>query len=181
MTELNFALPGNPRYQPKVLREVLGYDALYLPIGEVELAAIEVLLEVGFLRAGLSELLTLEKKRAVLGMPTTRIDEIERSVTKHDIRAWKLKAKEILGPELGEFLHILLTSYDPIDTGRALLFRRIYQVQKPFIMQVISHLRDLVSTHAETLQIGRTHGQHAIPITVGFWLATILDRMIFNF
>lgn len=35
-------------------------------------------------------------------------------------------------------------------------------------------------THANTLQIGRTHGQHALPITVGFWLATVLDRLLRN-
>jgi adenylosuccinate lyase len=39
----------------------------------------------------------------------------------------------------------------------------------------------LVKKYQNELQIGRTHGQHALPITVGFWLATILHRMCYNF
>jgi adenylosuccinate lyase len=34
--------------------------------------------------------------------------------------------------------------------------------------------------HRSTVQIGRTHGQHALPITFGFWIATIMSRLLYN-
>jgi adenylosuccinate lyase len=41
-------------------------------------------------------------------------------------------------------------------------------------------LASLVERFADQIQIGRTHGQHALPITVGFWLATVLSRILYN-
>ncbi len=44
----------------------------------------------------------------------------------------------------------------------------------------MGHFSGLVENHCDKIQIGRTHGQHALPITVGFWLATILNRIVYN-
>lgn len=175
------ALPGNPRYQPKGLVPILDYDKLMAPIGEVEIASLEVLAEIGVIPKEDIALLTPELKQQILAITTSEVDEIERNITKHDIRAWVRRAQEITGPKLGRWLHVLLTSYDPISTAHALLFTRSYeQAIKPALCEVIGLFQEKVRRYAGTLQIGRTHGQHALPITVGFWLATILQRICGN-
>jgi adenylosuccinate lyase len=181
MSEKNLTLPGNPRYQPKSLRALFGYDNLYVPIGEVELAALEVLSEVGYIRPEDMVLLDQSIRQGILSILTSEVDRVEREVTKHDIRAWVRIAQEKLPPPLRKWPHVLLTSYDPLETGRVLQYSRAYQsVLKPNTREVVCILIALVRRFAGTLQIGRTHGQHALPITVGFWLATILHRLLYN-
>lgn len=181
MNEKFLILPGNPRYQPKELREYFGYDNLYREVAAVELATLKTLYEIGkipeihyaYLRPGMVD--------EILSIPTTQVDKIEREITKHDIRAWIRIAQEILGEILSLYIHVPLTSYDPLDTARILQFIKAYQhAIKPAVAEVVTILKELVRELAWQIQIGRTHGQHALPITVGFWLATILSRILFN-
>ncbi len=57
---INKQLPGNPRYQPKELQEIFGYDILYRPVGEIEIASIRVLGEIGVISPKVMALLTTE-------------------------------------------------------------------------------------------------------------------------
>jgi len=57
---------------------------------------------------------------------------------------------------------------------------RLTKKSKTIAKRTVSLLADLVEKFASQVQIGRTHGQHALPITVGFWLATILQRILYN-
>ncbi len=109
------------------------------------------------------------------------MDETERKVTKHDVRAWIRLAQAEAPGDLHRWIHILLTSYDPLDSARTLMFVRAHHlVVAPLIKKLITELAHKIDEYCKTLQIGRTHGQHALPITVGFWLATILSRIIYN-
>ena len=47
----NLALPGNPRYQPKDLQSVFGYDNLFRAVAEVEIATLKTLAEIGIIPA----------------------------------------------------------------------------------------------------------------------------------
>ncbi|OHA18512.1 MAG: hypothetical protein A2836_00865 [Candidatus Taylorbacteria bacterium RIFCSPHIGHO2_01_FULL_45_63] len=178
----NLALPGNPRYQPKQPQAFFGYDNLFRGVAELEIATLETLGEIGVIPKEEMDLLTPEiKYRLVEAITTTEVDVVEREVTGHDIRAWVRIAQEILPLPLCRWLHLFLTSYDPLDTVRTLQFSRAHQsIVQPQTEQVIRILCGLVRKFAKTVQIGRTHGQHAIPITVGFWLATILSRILWN-
>ena len=180
MVDLNLNMPGNPRYQPKQMQPIWGYDLLYRPVGEVEIADLKTLAEIGVIPRTEFNLFTSEIEEALLAIRTTEVDGVERKVTKHDVRAWIRIAQEIVGDILAKWIHIPLTSYDPLDTARAIQFIRAYdQALKPSLYLFVVSFIKMVREHANTLQIGRTHGQHALPITVGFWFATILSRVIF--
>ncbi len=177
----NLALPGNPRYQPKSLEAYFGYDNLYCPVAMVEIATLRTLGEIGVIPAADIALFTSEIEERLLAITTTEVDKVEREITKHDIRAWVRLAQEILPPPLRRWIHVPLTSYDPLDTARSLQFVRAhFEVVRPAVSQVVRLLIEKVRQYAATVQIGRTHGQHALPITVGFWLATILNRLVYN-
>lgn len=179
--ERNLALPGNPRYQPKELQPYFGYDNLMRWMVEVELAAMRALAETGAFDKSLLELITPEMQHKLLGIPTSYVDKIEREKTKHDIRALVLAMKEILPPPLHPWVHVPLTSYDVVDTARSLMFREAHRgVIMPRLKDVIRIFAKLALDNAHQVQIGRTHGQHALPITVGFWLATVVDRLVDN-
>lgn len=181
MTTLNLSLPGNPRYQPRQLQPIFGYDMLYHPVAEVEIATMQTLAEIGIIPEADIAHLTDPVVLDLLGIRTTEVDEVEQKVTKHDIRAWVRIAQEKVHPSLRRWIHVLLTSFDPLDTARSLQFLRAHeQVVRPLTDTLILCLSEQVGKYAETLQVGRTHGQHALPITVGFWLATILNRILDN-
>ena len=175
----NVMLPGNPRYQPKSIVEVFGYDNLIKAAVEVEIATLETLGERGIIPKSIFELLTPDVKVALMSITTTEVDIIERKVTKHDVRALVHRMQQIIPESLRRFVHVPLTSYDVLDTARALQFSRAHKnVLTPLVREVIVGFQYQALRYAETVQIGRTHGQHALPITVGFWFANILMRIL---
>ncbi len=175
-------MPGNPRYQPVGLRSIFGYDNLYKKIAEVELATLETLYDLRVIPAGDWKKLSKKTKQEILSIRTTVVEAIEKKITHHDIRAWVRCAQQISNKRIARWIHIPLTSYDVIDTARILQFKEAYQeVLKPDLVQVVQIFIKLIEDNSQQIQIGRTHGQHALPITVGFWLATILHRLLDNF
>jgi len=178
---INIMLPGNPRYQPKALQDFFGYDVLYRGVAEIEIATLQTLGEIGVIPREEIALLTADLIMKIRQILTSQVDKVEREITKHDIRAWVRLAQESLPASLQRWVHVPLTSYDPLDSGRIWQYLQAYQkVLKPSINEVISKFVKLIKFNAGAVQIGRTHGQHALPITVGFWMATILYRIIYN-
>lgn len=176
----NLMLPGNPRYQPKSLEEIFGYDYLYREVAEVEIATMRTLGDVGIIPPADIALLTPDIEKALYAITTSEVQEREKK-TKHDIRAWVQLAQERAPQGLRRWIHIPLTSYDALDTARSLQFLRAHkQVVRPLVKKLVGHFGARVREFASQRQIGRTHGQHALPITVGFWLATILKRLLQN-
>src|SRR5439155_4672286 len=90
----NLMMPGNPRYQPKDLIPYFGYDNLYHGLAEVEIAVVRTMGEIGIINAEAMAQLTPEVEKRLLSITTTEVDGVERSVTKHDVRAWVRIAQE---------------------------------------------------------------------------------------
>jgi adenylosuccinate lyase len=176
----NLMMPGHPRYQPKDLAKIFGHDTSYCGLARVEFANLQVLGEIGVIPPEVMIMLSPEIMSMVLDIPASSVDATEREVTQHDVRAWVLEAQKIMDPSIGRWLHVLLTSYDALDTGRILQYLDAHNILHEKIVRVVGIFADLAEKYAGQLQIGRTHGQHALPITVGFWLATILYRLLYN-
>ena len=173
-------LPGNPRYQPASLVPYFGYDNIVRFQIEVEWALWKVLAKVGILPVEAVAFLTEDlKERLYNEITTTLQDAVEKEITRHDIRALIRIIHQIVDSILAKWTHFPATSYDIIDTARIIAYKRAFlEVSLPSILQLVSLLRSKVIEFVDTFQIGRTHGQHAEPITVGFWLATVLSRIL---
>ncbi len=107
-------------------------------------------------------------------------DEVyrEEQRTGHNIRALVNCVVTKTGPEAGRFVHLFLTSSDTTDTANALRFQELVRdVLLPDFIELQAALIDLAEKHADTPQIGRTHGCHAEPITFGFAMALYVDRL----
>jgi len=136
---------------------------------EVELAASEALAERGVVPAEAARLL-----RAHAAFDVPRILEIEREV-KHDVIAFTTAVAEKLAAaghaESSRWLHYGLTSNDVVDTAQALQIRQAYEI----LLAGLERLRPVLKRRAlefqHAVEIGRTHGVHAEPITFGLKLA----------
>lgn len=102
----------------------------------------------------------------------------EELVTKHDIKALVNCIKRELPKTAQQYVHFCATSYDIISTASGLQLRTATnELVIPRLKSLIQALLVLTKTHAKTAQIGRTHGQHAVPITFGFAMAEYVSRL----
>lgn len=102
----------------------------------------------------------------------------EEQTTKHDIKALVNCIKKPLSETAKPYVHFGATSYDIIATANTLQLRDVtQQVVIPRLAHLLQTLLKLAEDHADTTQVGRTHGQHAIPITFGFAVAEYVSRL----
>ncbi len=102
----------------------------------------------------------------------------EEKTTKHDIKALVNCIKAHLSDEAKPYVHFGATSYDIIATANALQMRDVIEkVVLPRGQKLLKTLCTLAEEYADTPQIGRTHGQHAVPITFGFAIAEYVERL----
>lgn len=104
-----------------------------------------------------------------------RMDEIFQT-TRHDVTAFISSITESMGPE-GRWLHLGLTSNDMLDTGLDLQIGEAGELLLHELDQAISALQEQALKHKDTLMMGRTHGVHAEPMTLGLKLALWWDEL----
>src|ERR1700682_6383807 len=141
---------------------------------EVERAASEALAELGVVPQEAARQL-----RQHAGFDVARIFEIENEV-KHDVIAFTTAVAESMArpghAEASRWLHYGLTSNDVVDTAQALQLQQAAAI----LVRGLEGLRAVLKRRARefqhTVQIGRTHGVHAEPITFGLKLALWYDE-----
>ena len=102
----------------------------------------------------------------------------EELITKHDIKALVNCIKNRASKEAAPYVHFGATSYDIVATAAALQIRdTVNQLLSPRLRKLIKTLIGIAEQHATTTQIGRTHGQHAVPITFGFAISEYISRL----
>ncbi|CAN5769618.1 adenylosuccinate lyase [soil metagenome] len=145
---------------------------------EVELAAADAMAEAGVIPAEAAREL-----RARAKFDIARIEEIE-NVTQHDVIAFTTAVAEHAGPA-ARWLHFGLTSSDVLDTAQAVQMRQAAELIIRDIAGLMEAVRARAEEHRRTPMIGRTHGVHAEPMTLGvklaLWYAELqrdLDRVL---
>jgi 3-carboxy-cis,cis-muconate cycloisomerase len=79
--------------------------------------------------------------------------------------------EEQCGEPAAAYLHWGATTQNIVDTGMALQLKRSHALLLGGIDRALAALASLAREHRDTPQAGRTHGQHALPITFGFKVA----------
>jgi adenylosuccinate lyase len=131
---------------------------------EVEIAACQANAEAGAIPAEAVEVI---RRKAAFSVE--RINELEKT-TDHDVIAFTTNLAEHIGPE-ARWVHYGLTSSDVVDTANALLLREAGDL----VISKLQALSDMLKRRAfefkDTPMIGRTHGVHAEPTTLGLTFA----------
>ena len=79
--------------------------------------------------------------------------------------------------DAGRYVHWGATTQDIMDTGNVLQLRAAITVVERDLVTLIEKLTTLARTHRDTVMAGRTHGQHALPITFGYKVAVWIDEL----
>jgi len=141
---------------------------------DVELAACRAWNKLG--RIPGEALAEIEAKAA---FEVARVEEIEAE-TRHDVIAFLTNVAEHVGPS-SRYIHLGLTSSDVLDTAYALLIKESGELILAALDRLLAALKTRALEHKYTIQMGRSHGIHAEPVTfglklVGFYAEFARDR-----
>jgi len=115
----------------------------------------------------------IEAKANLEHVTTERVKEIEAEI-KHDLMAVVKALSEACEGEAGDYVHLGATSYDIVDTANTLMMREGLGLIEEQLQRLERALATLAETYRDTPCPGRTHGQHAVPTTFGYKMATYL-------
>ncbi len=117
---------------------------------------------------------SLDKIKAKAGFNLRRMAEIEEEV-QHDIIAFLSSISEGLGRD-SRFIHMGLTSSDVLDTALAVMMKEASELIISSLEKLISIFREKAKAYKKVIMMGRTHGVHAEPITVGLKFALMYEE-----
>ena len=103
-----------------------------------------------------------------------RVDELEAE-TRHDIMALTKAMAEAAG-DAGWCIHLGATSNDITDSAVALQIKDSIDLQRDTTSELILTMCDIAERERDTIMLGRTHGQAAVPITFGLKVAVWVDE-----
>jgi adenylosuccinate lyase len=162
------------RYTRKEMGRLWSPESRYDTWLQIEIAVCEALAQLGKIPEEAVEVIRREARYTV-----ERVEEIE-SVTRHDVLAFVECVAESIGPE-GRYVHLGVTSSDILDTSLAILLRDASDIIIREMEHLLEVLKDLAVKHKKTIMVGRTHGVHAEPITLGLkfllWYGESLRNM----
>ncbi len=158
------------RYTTPEMAQVWSDERKFRAWLEVEIAVSEVLAERGEIP---SEAVAVIREKADFSVE--RIKEIEK-ITRHDVIAFTTAVAEHIGPE-SRFVHLGLTSTDVVDTAQALQVREASELIETELVRLLAVLNEQAHRYRDTPMIGRTHGVHAEPTTLGLKLAVWYSEM----
>jgi adenylosuccinate lyase len=136
---------------------------------DVEIAACEAMAELNLIPKDAAK-----KIRRKASFKVSQINEYER-VTKHDVTAFLKSVGESVGSE-ARFIHKGLTSSDVLDTALSLQMREGLGLLQKTCSEIISVLKKQAVRYKETPMMGRSHGVHAEPVTLGLKFLLFFDE-----
>ena len=136
---------------------------------DIEICACEIMAELGEIPA---EAVPVIKAKAKFTVP--RIREIEKE-TRHDILAFLTAVAENVGDE-SKYIHLGLTSSDVKDTALGVMMKQAAGILLEDLEKFHAVLKRRAAEHKHTVMIGRTHGIHAEPLTLGLKFALWMDE-----
>ena len=158
-----------PRYAPPEIAAIFTDESRFRRWLEVELQVCEAWAALG--RIPERELVELRTARIDAG----RIAQLEAEQG-HDVAAFVAAVQETVG-EAGRYLHLGLTSSDVVDTALATQLRDAAVVIDSDCGVLEDALVEQAERHRLTVMMGRTHGVHAEPLTLGIKLANFVDEL----
>ena len=150
-----------PRYTRPRMEAVWLPSSRFSRMLEVELAICDAWEAEGAIPAGASARIRHHARFSL-----ERIDDLEK-VTRHDVLAFLGSVQDSLDPDDARWLHYGVTSSDVVDTALSLMMVESATLILEEADRLLVTLARRAREHASTIMIGRTHGVHAEPITLG--------------
>jgi len=134
---------------------------------DVEAALAQAQAKVGNIKQDHADI--IKKTASTRYVKLDHVREIDKKIN-HEITAIIRALSEQAG-ESGKFVHVGATSNDILDTGAALQIKDALKIVENDLDTLKNALAKRAKENRDTIMVGRTHGQYALPITFGLKLA----------
>ena len=155
------------RYGTPEMRRIFEEENRLQKMLDVEAALALAHAEVG--NIPMEDAKVIAEKASTRYVKLERVKEIEKEI-RHDVMAMVRALAEVCGKS-GAYVHLGATSYDIVDTANALQLKEATSLIEEKLVRLVKALMEKAEKYKETVMVGRTHGQHALPITLGFKFA----------
>ena len=155
------------RYGRDSVRDLFSRAARLERALRVEAALALAEAEIGMIPADAAA--SIDRAASLAHVSLERVDALERSL-RHDVMAITRALAEAAGPS-GRWVHYGATSADITDTALALELKESAGFLRDDLTRLARTLVELARTHRATPEVGRTHGQHGVPISFGYKVA----------
>ena len=162
-----------PRYSRPEMVSIWSPETKFRIWYEIEAYACDAQADLGVIPKANAEAVWKAKDVA---FDVARIDEIE-AVTKHDVIAFLTHLAEIIGNDEARFVHQGMTSSDVLDTTLNIQLVRASDILIAGVERVLTALKTRAWEHKDSVRIGRSHGIHAEPTTMGLTFARFYAEM----
>jgi len=162
------------RYGTPEMKKVWEAENKLQKMLEVEAALAEAEAQMGLVPEEAA--LEIRSKASTQYVTNERVAEIEKE-TNHDIASIVKALAEVCEGDAGEYVHFGATSNDIIDSSQSLLLRDSIEIIQDKIIRLTKIVLKLADENKNTVCIGRTHGQHALPTTYGMKFALWADEL----
>lgn len=146
---------------------------------EVEVALAQAQADIGLIPPRAAELIARKADAAQVDMDRLAHDI---AFTLHPFVPALRQLEELCGEEAAAYLHWGATTQNIFDTATALQLKRSHELLLGKLDTLLTRMADIASEHRLTIQAGRTHGQHALPISFGFkvaaWMAELRRHVV---
>ena len=156
------------RYSRQIMRDVWSNQSKYTIWFEIEMLAHEAMESIGLIEDGLTK--KIRGKLKNITFDEARISEIE-SKTHHDVIAFLTFISEKIGEKQARYLHQGMTSSDILDTCLCIQLKKSSQLIRDDLDALLEELLKKSEEYKYLPTIGRSHGIHAEPTTVGLKFA----------
>lgn len=156
------------------MREIFDEDNFVKKILEVEIALAKAEAKLGIIPQEAADEIANKAK-----LENIDYDKLERDIknAKHPLVPILRQIEKACDNDYGQYIHLGATTQDIIDTAYVLMMKEAYEIIKRDLFSLQAELLNLAQIHRNTLMPGRTHGQHALPITFGYKVSIWLDEV----
>ena len=153
-----------PRYSTAIMETIWETETKYKIWLEIEILACEAMEQIGKIPKGTSQ--NIRKKA---NFDVNKVLEIEKE-TKHDVIAFLTNVAEYVGKE-SKFIHQGMTSSDVLDTCLSVQLQNSSKILIQSLKSLLITLKKKALDYKSLITIGRSHGIHAEPTTIGLKFA----------
>ncbi len=156
------------------MREIFEETSMFQSWLDVEAALAEAMAELDLIPASAAERIRKHAKVELIDLEGVKK---RGKVTGHSLLGLLGEFRDVIDHEEAKYVHWGATTQDIIDTGNMLMVKKGYTVVKSMLRELMQFMLPLLTDHADTVMVGRTHGGHALPITFGYKAATWLSEL----
>ncbi|MDP6389037.1 MAG: adenylosuccinate lyase [Alphaproteobacteria bacterium] len=161
-------------FAPQDIAEIFTDQSRVQKWFDIEAALAEAQAELGIIPAAAAKEIRAKAKAELVDFA-----EIAAGIahTGHLIVPALRALEEICEGDAGEYIHYGATTQDIMDTAMVLQVKEAWAIMIGDLAAIRTALAAQAKQHRGTVMVGRTHGQHALPITYGYKLAVWVDEI----